>query len=189
MGSYCGFILAHLVLKPESSELTWLILWLLVSWALVPGHQKPWHSVCSINAILSSLRKDFNHLWHRSIEKLKKCKCLLIIVHGLLLMVIPLNLLKSQRSLIDSNVFTSLWFHGNTDDGIYSIDCFDSLDFENMAAILKTSTGCPAVREKSGKFQTWQKSGKSQIILLKVREKINIGKSQGKVREFAFSAI
>ena len=30
--------------------------------------------------------------------------------------------------------------------------------------------GCPAVREKSGKFQTWQKSGKSQGILLKVRE-------------------
>ena len=39
--------------------------------------------------------------------------------------------------------------------------------------------GCPAVREKSGKFQTWQKSGKSQGILLKVREKMNIGKSQG----------
>ena len=49
--------------------------------------------------------------------------------------------------------------------------------------------GCPAVREKSGKFQTCQKSGKSQGILLKVREKMNIGKSQGKVREFAFSAI
>ena len=32
-------------------------------------------------------------------------------------------------------------------------------------------SGCPAVREKSGKFQTWQKSGKSQGILLKVREK------------------
>ena len=46
-------------------------------------------------------------------------------------------------------------------------------------------SGCPAVREKSGKFQTWQKSGKSQGILLKVREKMNIGK----VREFAFSAI
>ena len=40
-------------------------------------------------------------------------------------------------------------------------------------------SGCPAVREKSGKFQTWQKSGKSQGILLKVREKMNIGKSQG----------
>ena len=51
------------------------------------------------------------------------------------------------------------------------------------------NSGCPAVREKSGKFQTWQKSGKSQGILLKVREKVNIGKSQGKVREFAFSAI
>ena len=50
-------------------------------------------------------------------------------------------------------------------------------------------TGCPAVREKSGKFQTWQKSGKSQGILLKVREIMNIGKSQGKVREFAFIAI
>ena len=45
--------------------------------------------------------------------------------------------------------------------------------------IAKTPTGCPAVREKSGKFQTWQKSGKSQGILLKVREKMNIGKSQG----------
>ena len=52
-----------------------------------------------------------------------------------------------------------------------------------------TLTGCLAVREKSGKFQTWQKSGKSQGILLKVREKMNIGKSQGKVREFAFSAV
>ena len=31
-------------------------------------------------------------------------------------------------------------------------------------------SGCPAVREKSGKFQTLQKSGKSQGILLKVRE-------------------
>ena len=41
------------------------------------------------------------------------------------------------------------------------------------------STGCPAVREKSGKFQTWQKSGKSQGILLKVREKMNMGKGQG----------
>ena len=41
------------------------------------------------------------------------------------------------------------------------------------------SAGCPVVREKSGKFQTWQKSGKSQGILLKVREKMNIGKSQG----------
>ena len=50
-------------------------------------------------------------------------------------------------------------------------------------------SGCPVVREKSGKFQTWQKSGKSQGILLKVREKMNIEKSQGKVREFAFSAI
>ena len=50
-------------------------------------------------------------------------------------------------------------------------------------------SGCPAVREKSGKFQTWQKSGKSQGILLMVREKMNFGKSQGKVREFAFSAI
>ena len=43
--------------------------------------------------------------------------------------------------------------------------------------------GCPAVREKSGKFQTWQKSGKSQGILLKVREKNEYweksGKSQG----------
>ena len=39
--------------------------------------------------------------------------------------------------------------------------------------------GCPVVREKSGKFQTWQKSGKGQGILLKVREKMNIEKSQG----------
>ena len=44
---------------------------------------------------------------------------------------------------------------------------------------MQTYSGCPAVREKSGKFQTWQKSGKSQGILLKVREKFNIGKSQG----------
>ena len=43
--------------------------------------------------------------------------------------------------------------------------------------------------QRSGKIQTWQKSGKSQGILLKVRGKMNIGKSQGKVREFAFSAI
>ena len=50
----------------------------------------------------------------------------------------------------------------------------------------ESQAGCPAVREKSGKFQTWQKSGKSQGILLKVRGKM---KSQGKVREFAFSAI
>ena len=40
-------------------------------------------------------------------------------------------------------------------------------------------SGCPVVREKSGKFQTWQQSGKSQGIMLKVREKMNIGKSQG----------
>ena len=47
--------------------------------------------------------------------------------------------------------------------------------------------------QRSGKSQgnsrLGKKSGKSQGILLKVREKINIGKSQGKVREFAFSAI
>ena len=46
------------------------------------------------------------------------------------------------------------------------------------------SAGCQVVREKSEKFQTGQKSGKSQGILLKVREKMNIGKSQGKVRDF-----
>ena len=45
--------------------------------------------------------------------------------------------------------------------------------------VMQVSAGCPAVREKSGKFQTWQKSGKSQGILLKVREKMSIGKSQG----------
>ena len=37
--------------------------------------------------------------------------------------------------------------------------------------LVEPSTGCPVVREKSGKFQTWQKSGKSQGILLKVKEK------------------
>ena len=37
--------------------------------------------------------------------------------------------------------------------------------------VFMSLSGCPAVREKSGKFQTWQKSGKSQGILLKVREK------------------
>ena len=57
-------------------------------------------------------------------------------------------------------------------------------DFRHRHAV-DISTGCPAVREKSGKFQTWQKSGKSQGILLKAREKMN----KGKVREFAFSAI
>ena len=53
----------------------------------------------------------------------------------------------------------------------------------NMNKPLLISAGCPAVREKSGKFQTWQKSGKSQGILLKVREKNEYweksGKSQG----------
>ena len=33
--------------------------------------------------------------------------------------------------------------------------------------IVNLQSGCPAVREKSGKFQTWQKQGKSQAILLK----------------------
>ena len=51
------------------------------------------------------------------------------------------------------------------------------------AKLQEISAGCPAVREKSGKFQTWQKSGKSQGILLKVSEKNEFweksGKSQG----------
>ena len=63
----------------------------------------------------------------------------------------------------------------------YFIKCHNmSNDWISLYAnIIDISTGCPAVREKSGKFQTWQKSGKSQGILLKVREKMNIGKSQG----------
>ena len=43
--------------------------------------------------------------------------------------------------------------------------------------------------QRSGKNQGNSRLGKSQGILLKVREKMNIGKSQRKVREFAFSAI
>ena len=43
--------------------------------------------------------------------------------------------------------------------------------------------------QQSGKSQGNSRLGKSQGILLKVREKMNIGKSQGEVMEFAFSAI
>ena len=42
----------------------------------------------------------------------------------------------------------------------------------------------PTVREKSGKNEKISRSGKSQGILSLVREILNFGKSQGKVREF-----
>ena len=75
-------------------------------------------------------------------------------------------------------VFTNAIFPIGDDVRVYipAIDnCISGAHYD----IKHANTRCPAVREKSGKFQTWQKSGKSQGILLRVREKMNIGKSQG----------
>ena len=63
---------------------------------------------------------------------------------------------------------------------IYFALILNSKSYYSIIMKIFVMTGCPAVREKSGKFQTWQKSGKSQGILLKVREKMNIGKKSGK---------
>ena len=50
--------------------LTRSVSWLLMTWLLVsPGHQQPWHWLCSIGRFLSCLREYFNFLCHIIVEE------------------------------------------------------------------------------------------------------------------------
>ena len=54
----------------------------------------------------------------------------------------------------------------------------------------KSNTGCPAAREMSGKFRNRHKSGKSQGILIEVKERYDFEKSQGFfffIRQYSWS--
>ena len=61
--------LTFLVLKLEYTKIHWSISLMLMPWFLVSsGHQQPWYCLCLIKGLLSSTRKDFNNLYHVSIE-------------------------------------------------------------------------------------------------------------------------
>ena len=52
------------------------ISWLLMPWLLAsPGHQPPWYWRCKICKSQSCTRKDFNYLWHVSVEEWHTCLC------------------------------------------------------------------------------------------------------------------
>ena len=61
---------------------------------------------------------------------------------------------------------------------------YDATSMENELHCLQCIDRVATVREKSGKFQSFSASGKSQGILLQVREFVICYKSQGKVRKF-----
>ena len=58
---------------PSYLGLTRSISWLLMPRLLAsPGHQQPWYWLCKIGKSWSFTRKDFNYLWHVSVEKWHK---------------------------------------------------------------------------------------------------------------------
>ena len=58
---------------PSYLGLTRSISWLLMPWLLAsPGHQQPWYLLCKIGKSWSYTRKDFNYLWHVSVEEWHK---------------------------------------------------------------------------------------------------------------------
>ena len=65
-----------LTLSMGETELSWLtrsISGLLMPWLLAsPGHQQPWYWLCKIDKSWSYTRKDFNYLWHVSVEEWHK---------------------------------------------------------------------------------------------------------------------
>ena len=55
---------------PIDHGLTRSISWLLMPWPLAsPGHQQPWYWLCKIGKSWSFTRRDFNYLWHVSVEE------------------------------------------------------------------------------------------------------------------------
>ena len=61
-------VLTPLVLKWEPSERTGSISWLMMPWLLrLPWQQQPWYWICRISWSLSSMRNNFNYLYHLSI--------------------------------------------------------------------------------------------------------------------------
>ena len=62
-----------LVLKPEYSQQTRSIPFLLMTWLLVsPGHQQIWFWLHKIHMYLSSMRKDLFSLYQLNVEEEKK---------------------------------------------------------------------------------------------------------------------
>ena len=54
-------------------SLTRRISCLLMPWLLaLPGHQQPWYWLCKISKSWSYTGKDFNYLWHVSVEEWHK---------------------------------------------------------------------------------------------------------------------
>ena len=54
-------------------SLTRSISWLLMPWLLAsPGHQQPWYWLCKKGKSWFHTRKDFNYLWHVSVEEWHK---------------------------------------------------------------------------------------------------------------------
>ena len=58
---------------PSYLSLIRSISWLLMPWHLAsPGHQQPWYWLCKIGKSWTYTRKDFNYLWHVSMEEQHK---------------------------------------------------------------------------------------------------------------------
>ena len=69
------FVLTLSMRGPSYLGLTRSISWLLMPWLLgSPGHQQPWYRLCEIGKSWSYTRKDFNYLWHISVEEWHKCE-------------------------------------------------------------------------------------------------------------------
>ena len=66
----CLNVLTLNVQGPSYRSLNRSISWLLMPWLLAsPGHQQPWYWPCKIGKSGSYTRKDFNYLWHVSVEE------------------------------------------------------------------------------------------------------------------------
>ena len=64
------YVLSLDVRGPSYLGLTRSVSWLLMPWLLaLPGHQQPWYWLCKIGKSFSYTRKDFNNLWHVSVEE------------------------------------------------------------------------------------------------------------------------
>ena len=58
---------------PSYLGLTRSVSWLLMPWLLASlGHQQQWYWICEISKSRSYTRKDFNYLWHVSMEEWHK---------------------------------------------------------------------------------------------------------------------
>ena len=68
-----SLILLTLLLKLEYSRKCRSIPWVPIPCLLSsPGHQQPRYCLCRINRVFSPTRKDFNNMWHISVENLQK---------------------------------------------------------------------------------------------------------------------